>query len=84
MFQYGHNTLTPSYTLTPQSFNEEAVEYNRQAMLEAITDLQVLAYLATTPQERGSCLTALKHAEATIQAAVNYLFVVHDVREAEG
>jgi hypothetical protein len=75
--------LTPSYTLTPQSFSEEAVEYNRQALLEAITDLIVLGYLADTAAECGACLQALKHGETTIQAAVNHLFVINDVREAE-
>jgi hypothetical protein len=70
-------------TLTPRSYNEEAVEYDRQAILSAVTDLMVLGYLADTAIERGACLQALKHGEATIQAAVNHLFVVNDVREAE-
>jgi hypothetical protein len=70
-------------TLTPQSFNEEAVEYNRQALLSALTDLIALAYLAETAAERGACLTALKHGEEVIQAAVNTVFHIHDLRERD-
>jgi hypothetical protein len=67
--------------MTGARYSGADVEYDRQALQSAVTDLIAQARRADTREQRGACLQALRYAEGTIQDAVNTVFDIHDEAE---